>query len=271
MGFFLVIKAELVRSWIMMRRYWFATVLGIIMTYGILILGIGSIASYGGGKINTFIASEKALGFLLGTFAFGILGMFTQNLRSMARTGQLEQVCMSPHGLVTNFLARTTVTAFMSFFSMSIVYILVTYSLDIVIHVDLLAVVVLMVLTCIGVIGLGFMCGGLVLVFKNTGQLLMLVRFLVLGMPIAATKNIDNWSVPLQWVAHIVPSTDAAICLKYVLVEGQINSHGVFESFHRHPSFFILIVNASIWTFVGIALFQAMENWSRDKGTLGAY
>jgi len=35
-GFFLVLKAELVRGFIIMRRYWFATLTSMILGYGML-------------------------------------------------------------------------------------------------------------------------------------------------------------------------------------------------------------------------------------------
>ncbi len=34
---------------------------------------------------------------------------------------------------------------------------------------------------------------------------------------------------------------------------------------------YFLIANAAFWTVVGITCFRAMEDWSRSKGTLGAY
>ena len=49
MGFFLVMKAELVRSLTIMRRYWFATVIGIIVGYGML---VGLILGFTAGMSN---------------------------------------------------------------------------------------------------------------------------------------------------------------------------------------------------------------------------
>ena len=69
----------------------------------------------------------------------------------------------------------------------------------------------------------------------------------------------------VRGLLHIVPTADAAICLKLVLVGGE--GFGIFA----HPSFFFLIMNGCIWTGIGILCFRFLEDWSRQKGTLGAY
>mgnify|MGYP005837676835 CR=1 FL=1 len=308
-GFLLVLKAEVVRAFIVMRRYWFASVIGIIMGYGTLITLV-----YGLMHTPTAVKemAEKAingiLGFLIGVFAFGIVGLFSQGLQGMARTGELEQVCLSPYGLVTNFLARSFVAAVGNIISSAIMLILVATTVAESLHVAPIETLVLLGLTYINLIGFGFMVGGLVLVFKQTGQVAVIVRFAMIGLAIFATEKVYEWPWMARWVAHALPVTDAAICLKYTLIQGQqaplINEAGervvceiqpaldaagqplvdaaghpmlittydtVFSSVFMHESFFFLIISCVIWNTIGIALFRFMENWSRDKGTLGAY
>jgi hypothetical protein len=119
------------------------------------------------------------------------------------------------------------------------------------------------------------MFGGLVLVFKQTGQIAMVVRLGIFGVPLLATERVELLPILLRIGAHAVPVTDAAICIKYVLIQGQmvVNDAGeqVFRSVFAHPSFFYLLINGVFWTVVGMASFRLMENWSRSKGTLGAY
>ncbi len=293
MGFFLVMKAELVRTLIIMRRYWFSTIIGIAIGYGMLmalIFGfmnssdkhsdVGEVASEVGAALesraadNGFAvnATESALGFMLGMFAFGIVGLFTAGLQGMARTGELEQVCLSPHGLVTNFLARSFVASVNSIFTWCILLMLISYSVDSQLHLDFVPLVALLFLTYFNLIGFGFMMGGLVLVFKQIGQVAMIIRLAFIGIPLFVSESIYDWDVKanpflliVRGLLHIVPSADAAICLKMVLVGG--SGYSIFT----HPSFFWLIVNGVVWTMIGIACFHYLENWSRQKGTLGAY
>jgi hypothetical protein len=70
---------------------------------------------------------------------------------------------------------------------------------------------------------------------------------------------------------HALPVTDASICLKYVLIDGQISAAGERVSVFAHSSFYYLILNGTVWTALGMVCFKFMENWSRAKGTLGTY
>jgi len=290
MGFLLVMKAELVRNFIIMRRYWFRTVIGMVIGYSMLLMLILGFMRGGGGAAEGITqqisdparATSWALGFIVGMFAFGIVGMFTMGLQGMAQNGQLEQLCMSPHGLVTNFLARAAVASFSSIFTSAFMVWLIAKTVGGTLHFDPIPVLVLFALTFTNLIGFGFMVGGLVLVFKQTGQLAVLVRLSLFGLAILATDSINTWPTLARWLAHALPITDAAILLKYVLIQGQqvmqageplLDAMGepVIRSVFLHSSFPFLLISCVVWTVLGITCFRFMEDHSRTKGTLGAY
>lgn len=313
MGFLLVIKADLVRGFTIMRRYWFATLTSLLVGYGMmLVLILGFMAGGSEGVVSKMMQGQQAtswaLGLIIGMLAFGIVGMFSQGLQAMARTGELEQVCMSPHGLVTIFLGRTLVSAVTTIPSLAIILVLVAATLSGTLHFDFLPMLALLSLTYANLIGFGFMVGGLVLVFKQTGQVAILLRFVLMGLALVANEDVKNWPAVARWPAHALPVTDAAICLKYTLLNGQqtpvLDAEGKkivretvpvlddegepmldeaddpvtttfyeteFASVFGHESFRFLLVGCVTWTLIGIACFRYMENWSRDKGTLGAY
>ncbi|HOE65872.1 MAG TPA: hypothetical protein PLO62_05050 [Candidatus Hydrogenedentes bacterium] len=309
MGLFLVLKAEVVRSLITMRRYWLASLIGLIIGYGMLIALIWAFTTGGqsavGEKIKEGVTSRVVgsasleappessgtdgepvavpkpsespkergtkimngvLGLLIGLFAFSIIGMFSQGLAGMAQSGELEQLCMSPHGLLGNFLARSFVSALTNILSSSILVALVSITIPGgALHFSAGAIPALLALTYVNLLGFGFMVGGLVLVFKQTGQVAMLIQIAMLSMSIAASKSMSEWPLLIRIVAHIMPMTDATVCLKLVLLDG------VGMQVFSYPSFFFLLINCAVWTSIGIACFKFMENWSRNKGTLGTY
>ncbi len=278
MGFFLVMKAELVRSFIIMRRYWFRTITGMIMGYGMLmVLVAGFIYSRPQVEENLNKFSDPAaatnfvLGFIIGMFAFGVVGMFTQGIQGMATTGVLEQLCMSPHGLITNFMAQTLVGSVASVLSSSLMVFMVTWTVGGMLHWDTLPVMVLLALTFFNLIGFGFMVGGLVLVFKQVGQVAVLLRMALFGLAVFAREELLQQPLLVRLAIHVLPVTDAAICIKYVLIKGQINAAGEFVSVFQHESFYWLIVSCAAWTAIGLVVFKAMEDWSRTRGTLGSY
>jgi hypothetical protein len=279
MGFFLVMKAEIVRTWIVTRRYWFRTLMGMAIGYGMLmVLIVGFMTNPNSVQDtlnNNFDDSTKAtnfvLGFILGMFAFSVVGMFTQGLQGMARTGILEQLCMSPHGLITNFLARSVVSAISTVLSSCLMVWLVTKTVGGVLYFDMGPVMVLLALTYINLLGFGFMMGGLVLVFKQIGQVAILIRMGLFALAIFAKEELFEQGQLLASLMHALPITDAAICIKYVLIRGQGELDGNYASVFTHSSFYYLLASCVLWTLIGMACFRIMENWSRAKGTLGVY
>lgn len=278
LGFFLVMKAELVRSYIITRRYWFRTLIGLGIGYGMLMVLIGGFI-YSGQSIEGTMgsmgdpakATNFVLGFIIGLFAFGIVGMFSQGLQGMASTGVLEQLCMSPHGLITNFLARTVVSSITTIVSSGVLVWLVARSVGGELHFDLLPVITVLVLTFINLLGFGFMIGGLVLVVKQVGQVAIILRMLLFGLAMFAREDVYGKNILFDVAMHALPITDAAVCLKYILIKGQMNANGEFVSLFAYPYFYYLMVSCVIWTTIGLAVFKYMENWSRYKGTLGSY
>ena len=302
MGFFLVLKAEVKRTMIISRRYWFATLTALFVACIMFtVFFYGFFAGIGAGMAG--LAIDKALGLIIGIFAFSMVGMFSTGLAGMARSGELEQVYMSPHGLITNFMARSTVSTILSIVTWTVILSFMSASLQRAdksvvpadpqtvqaatidnsaaapakdadapriagtgkLHADPLPVSVLFLLTYFSMTGFGFMIGGLVLVFKQVGQIAVLLRFAMMAIAWTASDALYNQPIFVQAMAHSIPVTDAAICLKLVLLDGIGND--VFT----HDSFFFLIVNVAVWTPIGLAIFKSMENWARSKGTLGAF
>lgn len=287
MGFFLVMKAELVRSWIIMRRYCFRTLMGMFISYGMLMVlvvgfmysqnsdpsGTGAPTVVEQGKVGMLglmakdgeKATNYVLGFIIGVFAFGVVGMFSQGLQDMAGSGVLEQLCMSPHGLVTNFLARSMVGSVMTILSSSLMVWLISLSVGGALHFSFVPVFVLLALTFCNLLGFGFMVGGLVLVFKQVGQVAILLRIMLFALAVFANEELLRRGWILAGVMHALPITDAAICLRLVLMKDL--GYGVFT----HPCFFWLAASCVFWTLLGTTSFRYLEDWSRSKGTLGTY
>ena len=279
MSFLLVMKAEIVRTLIIMRRYWLRTIMGMIMGYGILIVLILGFMLSQEELTNTMndrfgdpeAATNFVLGFIIGMFAFGIVGMFTQGLQGMAVSGVLEQLCLSPHGLVTNFLARSTVAAITTCFSSSIMVWMVTMTVGGTLFFNGPALAMLLILTFINLLGFGFMMGGLILVFKQVGQVAILIRMGLFALAIFAKEELLEQGWAMATLVHALPIADAAILLKHVLIKNQGLVDGNYVPVYQHPSLFFLLLSCAVWTTLGITCFKMMENWSRAKGTLGTY
>ena len=297
MGFLLVLKAEFVRNIIIMRRYWFRTITGMVIGYFMLITMIVMFHSRGDGDAEGFVgqfstaeeSTRWALSFIIGMLAFGIVGLFSHGLQGMAQNGQLEQLCMSPHGLVSNFMARSFMAAMTAVPTSSFMVWLISYRVGFEMPINTLAdfamLVLLMMLTFLNLIGFGFLVGGLVLVFKQTGQVAVIIRMGLLAVALGA-EQIRTFPRAAQVFMHALPITDATLCITHLAIRGQMlpvyketgeplveNGQMVanYVPMMFYPPFLLLLVNCAVWTFLGVACFRIMENWSRNKGTLGAY
>ena len=274
-GFLHLIKAEWLRSFIVMRRYWFRSIIGLVLGYGMMLMLVYGFIYSQDTIADRVGAGDQAinfvLGFIIGMFAFGIVGMYTQGLQGMASTGILEQLCMSPYGLITNFMARTVVGAISMIFSSSILVWAIATTVGGELHFSLVPVLVLLALTFLNLLGFGLMVGGLVLVFKQVGQVAMILRMVLFGLAIFAREEVvEKSNFILAGLLHLLPITDGAICIKYVLLKGQMQGEELVPVYF-HPSFFFLVLNCFIWIVAGVACFKYMENYSRYKGTLGTY
>ena len=146
-------------------------------------------------------------------------------------------------------------------------------------HWDTIPIFALLGLTFFNLVGFGFMVGGLVLVFKQVGQVAIILRMGLFALAVFAREEILKQAWPVAFMLHLLPITDATICLKYVLIKNQmvttIGADGTaVETFHSvflYPSFYWLIFSCILWTVIGLTVFRFMEDYSRSKGTLGSY
>src|SRR5690606_33267110 len=125
------------------------------------------------------------------------------------------------HGLVTNFLARSTVSAITSVLSSAVMIWFVTMTVGGTLHFDPVALVPLMILTFFNLIGFGFMMGGRVLVFKQVGQVAILIRMGIFALAIFAKEELLQQGWAMATFVHAVPIADAAMLLKWAPIENQ--------------------------------------------------
>ena len=176
-------------------------------------------------------------------------------------------------------MAQTMVGAVSTIISSGILVYAVTWSVGGMLHWDTLPILLLLTLTFFNLVGFGFMVGGLVLVFKQVGQIAILVRMALFALAVFAREEMLNQPWPFRLMLHMLPITDATISIKYVLSQGQmvekINENGEtvleFSSVFYHTSFYWLLVSCVVWTFIGLTVFRILEDYSRSKGTLGSY
>lgn len=265
-GFFLVLKAELVRSLIYTRRYLFAAVVQMGLTYGLLLFLVLGYGMYSGeADLSTLLKAQgnRLIAFLVWTFASAAIGLFTSSIQSSAETGVLEQLCMSPHGLSTILLAQAAGATLFQFSYVAVLYAIVTLTVKMNLVLPLGSVLLVLVLTILGLYGFAFIFGGLSLLFKRIGPVAIILRITLLPL---AFVNLDGFPTAMKRLAQSAPMLQGTQMLKKLMVD-DVSLVELIKS----NDMTILVANTAAWLVVGLILFTFMENLSRDKGVLGSY
>ncbi len=254
----IVLKALVKRNVLMVVRYPFNLIAGLISLFLIfLVIFYGAQAVGGGNPAFGATLSGIVMGFMLWSFIVFAYSDLTWDFINEAQQGTLEQLYMSPLGFgwvsishILGWLLINLITTFGMLFAM----------MGITgrwLNVDFVSVLPLMLLTVWGVYGFGFLMGGLALVFKQVQAAFQILQFVWLGL-IAAPLDQFPWLkyAPVSWGTHL---------LGRVMIGG--------ESLLEMPASDVLFLaaNSAVYFALGYLGFKYFERVARDRGLLGHY
>lgn len=237
-----------------LRRYLFNTLASMI---GVLILFV--MVFFGLRNFNASVETLQGtiIGFALWLFSVSAYNNMSYMLLEEARNGTLEQLYLAP----TSFRKITAYRVISSFFyNLILFFIFLTIMMTITgqfLTINL-GVVLLLFLTVMSVYGLGYMIGGLSLIYKKvqaTNQIFTFLFILLLVLP----QFIDGallYLVPVSWGNWLIGE---------MMIEGKTLLELPLESI------LLLFINALGYVAAGTAVFTLCEKVARDRGLLGHY
>lgn len=259
MRYWALFRALLKMRYIYLKRYYFDTISMIVTMFLIfLLIFYGAMALLGGTPAHSGETLEGiVVGFMVWTFALVAYSNLSWGMIEEAQQGTLEQLYMSPLGFgwVTIFriVANFIINAIMVF----VVLLLMMASTGKWLNLDVLSLIPLVLLTVAGAYGIGFVMGGLALVFKRVQSSLQILQFVIVIF-IAA---------PFGWspVMRFMPLSLGTWLIGKVMIGGQ--------SLPQLPAgdVLFLIGNSAFYFGVGFLAFKFFENIARDRGLLGHY
>ncbi len=267
-GFFLTLKAEFVLYFIYAKRYILATIFQAVFTYAVFFFILLNPNLFREATQDINIEAERLVAFLMWMFASQAIGLFTGQIRSAAETGVLEQLCLSPHGLVTIFCARAVGVTSFQFLYVSLLFTVVTMSMDISVNLAPGSVALVLGMTLVGLYGVGFILGGLSLMFKRIGQVATLLKILLL---LIVFYEYEGSSLLVERLLRFVPLYPGTSMLKRLMVPDKDGVVVALTELIGSGELLILIINSAIWFAIGVGIFKLCENVSRDRGGLGTY
>ncbi len=250
-----VFLAIVKKYFIELKRYAFNT---IMMMVGIYILFV--LVFFG---LQSFDATMETLegtivGFALWIFAIMGFVELSWSILEEARNGTLEQLYLSP----VNFGRISGYRVLASFFvNMVLVGTFLTAMMVGTGHYLNLdpGVIVLLFLTLLSISGIGYVMGGLALIFKKVQATLNVFQFLfiiLLMIPAALDDHIILYILPVSWGSALI---------NRVMVSGT-----PFFSLSSW-SILILLINSFAYFAIGYMIFGYLEKIAKKKGLLGHY
>lgn len=244
------------KRWILLKRYPVDT-FGQLVTVAVvfLVLFVGGRALVGpalGDSLDAIV-----VGYFLWTMAVGAYASLAQTITSEARLGTLEQLYVLPRGFVTVAAAMAVVFLVETFVwgSAMLAFMLVLTGVSL--HVHAVTVVIVGATALCSAIGVGFLMGGLALLYKRVTSLLGLLQFAFVAFIAAPVGRYP--------IFHTLPMATGTHLLRLTMENG--------ATLWDLPADLlgILFVKAAVFVALGAVSLGRIVDVARRRGVVGQY
>jgi ABC-2 type transport system permease protein len=260
-----LLTAEVKRSWIEFRRYpvdAVSTIIVLSMFFLGLVLGARSIAGVRG-PMNPQVAGGALVGFLMWFYGIAAVMGIAGDVTREAQVGTLEQVYLSPFGppliLIFRQIASLIVVTIM-IVGIAAICMLITKAR---LQWHLQQTIPLLLVTMVGLYGLGLILGGLALVFKRVQNLLMIVQFALLFVTMA---QVERTTGALRIFVATFPLSQGTGMIR-MISQGRTN----LARLASNGDVAILIVSSLAYLLVGLTMYRILDASARKRGLVGHY
>jgi len=248
--FYSVVK----KYFIELKRYFLNTLMSMVGIFILFLLVFFGLRSF---EAGTDTLQGSIVGFAMWIFALMAYSEMSWGLLQEARDGTLEQLYLTP----STFRRISAYRVFGSFIFQFVLFV-VFLGIMMVVTGEYLSlnpgVIILLVLTLLSIYGLGYIMGGLSLVFKKVqagNQILQFLFILLLVLPTITDHQIIYF-VPLSW---------GNLMINKMMIDGlSLLDFTLFE-------YSILLVNSFAYLIIGLFIFSLMERTAKKRGLLGHY
>lgn len=239
-----------------MTRYAFDTVAGLIMMYVLFVIVFFGVKGVGGVTEGQTLSSI-VLGFNVWALLVFAYSSVATVLLAEAQTGTLEQLAMSPQGLLRTVLIKFWVSFVFIILQVTALLIVAMATTGRWLHVDVLSIVPLLLMTAAAILGIGLVMGGLALVFKRVQHVAAMLQLVLIGLVAAPVDQFP--------IVKLVPVSLGYNLLSSVMVDGLSIMALPLQDLG------LLLTGAGVYLLLGFAVFRKMEAIARDRGLLGQY
>ena len=173
-----------------------------------------------------------------------------------AQAGTLEQLYLAPCGFRWISVFSILSSLVFSAAPVALALLAMMATTGVWLSIDLVSVIPLLVITMLGAVGVGYVMGGLALVFKRVQAAFQIVQFLFVGMLVLPER---------LWWTRLLPLAGGNALIRQVMVNG--------ARLWDLPAADVLTATAVgvAYLAAGLLAFSTCERLARSRGLLGHY
>ena len=252
-----VLAANIRKVAIELRRYLPNTVSMIVTFYAIFFLLFLGIQVTGGPADADASTQYLIVSMVLWFLALMAMQGIGWEITTEATRGTLEQLYMSPVPAWRILLARMVGTILVNLLVIGLMMLLAMLTARQWLVFDLATLVPLLLLTIVGMLGVGFMVAGLAIVFKQIQALLQIAQFILFAMV----------AVPVG----LSPYLEAAPVVRGATMIRESMTAGTGALEFGGWAWLLLAVNSAFYFALGVLLYRRAELRAMNRGLLGQY
>jgi ABC-2 type transport system permease protein len=251
-----LVRAVAYKSLVLRLRYAFNTVTNIVTVYAFF-----AVLFFGGRRVAPQAITDTLSGIIVGFFLLLMATVAYSDLSweliREAQWGTLEQLFMSPMGFGRVVLVKTGVNVLIAFAYGTILLALMMATTGEWLALDPLTVIPVGLLSLGSAIGVGFLLGGLALVFKRIENVFQIVQFAFIGLVAAPVEQVP--------ALKLLPLSLGSALLRTAMGEGV----GLLAL--PRADLALLVAKAVVYVAAGYAAFGYAGRVARRRGKLGQY
>lgn len=251
----LLLQAFFKMEFITFRRYWVNSLGGMLTIYVIFLVLFGGYQGLGGMEGDT--AEVLVVGYVLWFFMLATYQDVWYTLRTEAQQGTLEQLYMSIHSFGWIMGAKVIARFFINLISVAILLWAALFTTGITLNLDLLSLMPVLIGTLLSSLGIGFLIGGITLIFKRIDSYTQMVQFVLIAL-IALPADRVPWM-------RLLPGSYGGALIRSILVDGS-NLWGLGMG-----SLSLLFAVGLLHLAVGYGVYSFCEKRAMLYGMLGHY
>ena len=246
------------RNLIELRRYWFDTFFqfaGIFLLFTLIFWGAQGIGGSDIREGDTLPAI--VVGFVVLTLVLGAYFTMSQWMTQEATLGTLEQLALSPFGLLTVLLTEYVASLWFQVFIVGVMLLASEIVTGQWLHIDVVTLTPLVALLLVQVLGLSLVVGGAAIVFKKVAAMANLLQFVFLAT-ISLPIEENSWLrfMPVSLANHLIRQSTVRGASLADLDRGDLVQ---------------LVLVAGAYLGAGSVVFLRLERIARDRGLIGVH